>query len=152
VGDRLDTDIEAAVLASMPSLLVLTGVSTAADLLAAPAARRPTHVAFDLRGLVDDTKLATVPTDGAANGTDDQAPTSWTVEPDEQMLVLTRNGPPVDGGDGDGVQLAALARLAAMAWDTGINRVRGGDDAALAALRRFGLVSADVPAAVGGRV
>ncbi len=153
VGDRLDTDIEAAVLADMPSLLVLTGVSTAADLLAAPAARRPTHVAFDLRGLVDDTKLATVPTGvDATSGPDEDRSTPWTVETGDSELVLTRNGPPVDGGDDEGVLLAALAQLAAMAWDTGHSRVRAGDPAGAAALARFGLVEVDAKAPVGGQV
>ena len=51
VGDRLDTDIEGAVTAGMDSLLVLTGVSGPADLLAAPPERRPTYVAADVSGL-----------------------------------------------------------------------------------------------------
>ncbi len=52
VGDRLDTDIEAGHLSSIPSLLVLTGVTDVESLLAAPPRRRPTFVAADLRGLV----------------------------------------------------------------------------------------------------
>lgn len=54
VGDRLDTDIEGAVAAGMDSLLVLTGVDDLAAALAAPAHRRPTWVAPDLRSLVAD--------------------------------------------------------------------------------------------------
>src|SRR6185369_17228725 len=53
IGDRLDTDIEGANRASMPSLFVLTGVHRPADLLAAPAHQRPTYVAADLGGLFD---------------------------------------------------------------------------------------------------
>ena len=52
VGDRLDTDIEGAYAGGVDSLLVLTGVTDAAQLLAAGAAHRPTYVARDLRGLL----------------------------------------------------------------------------------------------------
>lgn len=52
VGDRLDTDVLGAVAAGADSLLVLTGVCTRADLLAAPPGRRPAFVAPDLRGLL----------------------------------------------------------------------------------------------------
>ncbi|MGG5259763.1 HAD-IIA family hydrolase [Phycicoccus avicenniae] len=54
VGDRLDTDIEGAVRAGTDSLLVLTGVDDLDAVLDAPAERRPTFVAPDLRGLHDD--------------------------------------------------------------------------------------------------
>jgi HAD superfamily hydrolase (TIGR01450 family) len=54
VGDRLDTDIEGAVAAGMDSLLVLTGVDDLAAPLEAPARRRPTWVAPDLRSLLAD--------------------------------------------------------------------------------------------------
>jgi HAD superfamily hydrolase (TIGR01450 family) len=52
VGDRLDTDIEGAVRGHTDSLLVFTGVTTVQDLLAAPADRRPSYLAEDLRGLL----------------------------------------------------------------------------------------------------
>lgn len=51
VGDRLDTDIAGANSAGLPSLLVLSGVSTAADVAAAPPQHRPTYVAPDLCGI-----------------------------------------------------------------------------------------------------
>jgi len=51
IGDRLDTDIEAACRLGLPSLLVLTGVTGVADLVAAPPHQRPTYVSEDLRGL-----------------------------------------------------------------------------------------------------
>lgn len=54
VGDRLDTDIEGAVAAGMDSLLVLTGVDGLQACLEAPAHRRPTWVAPDLRALAVD--------------------------------------------------------------------------------------------------
>jgi ribonucleotide monophosphatase NagD (HAD superfamily) len=51
VGDRLDTDIEGAHVAGVDSLLVLTGVTGLAELVAAPPELRPTYVSADLRGL-----------------------------------------------------------------------------------------------------
>jgi HAD superfamily hydrolase (TIGR01450 family) len=51
VGDRLDTDIAGAMAAGIPTLLVLTGVCTAADLLAAGPESRPTFLGRDLGAL-----------------------------------------------------------------------------------------------------
>ena len=52
VGDRLDTDIEGAHAADTDSLLVLTGVTDAADLIDAPSHHRPTYLSRDLAGLL----------------------------------------------------------------------------------------------------
>lgn len=52
VGDRLDTDIEGAFNGEVDSLLVLTGVTDGAQLLAAPPQHRPTYVDADLRGML----------------------------------------------------------------------------------------------------
>lgn len=53
IGDRLDTDIEGAVSAGMPALMVLTGVNSVMDLLLAPAHRRATHLGRDLASLAE---------------------------------------------------------------------------------------------------
>ena len=52
VGDRLDTDIEGANGVGAPSLLVLTGVATLAELVGAGPVHRPTYLSADLRGLL----------------------------------------------------------------------------------------------------
>ena len=51
VGDRLDTDIAGANAADLPSLMVLTGVSTAVEAVHARPRSGPTYIAADLRGL-----------------------------------------------------------------------------------------------------
>ncbi|KAJ1684304.1 hypothetical protein LUZ63_020597 [Rhynchospora breviuscula] len=52
VGDRLDTDIAGALAVQWPSLLVLTGVTGLAELVAARPGERPTYLAEDLGGLL----------------------------------------------------------------------------------------------------
>jgi HAD superfamily hydrolase (TIGR01457 family) len=52
VGDRLDTDIAGAAALGLDSLLVLTGISTRADLDASDV--RPTYLGVDLRALFAD--------------------------------------------------------------------------------------------------
>lgn len=53
VGDRLDTDIEAAHRVDADSLLVLTGVTGPAEAVLAPPHQRPTYLAEDVAGLVE---------------------------------------------------------------------------------------------------
>jgi glycerol-1-phosphatase len=52
VGDRLDTDIAGARVAGVDSLLVMTGVTGLAELVAARPDERPTYISSDLGGLV----------------------------------------------------------------------------------------------------
>jgi glycerol 3-phosphatase-2 len=53
VGDRLDTDIEGARNLELPSLLVMTGVTGLAELVAAPPELRPSYVGRDLDSLFE---------------------------------------------------------------------------------------------------
>ena len=53
VGDRLDTDVEGANAVGCASLLVFTGVTSPADLLAATPQLRPSYIAADVSGLLD---------------------------------------------------------------------------------------------------
>jgi glycerol 3-phosphatase-2 len=100
VGDRLDTDIQGAVTAGIDSLLVLTGVSTPADLLAAAPERRPTFVAANLSGLFRPAGELRVPLDAEESG-------GWRV---------TREGDSA-GLDGSGDPVTALRLLCAVTWD-----------------------------------
>ena len=52
IGDRLDTDIEGAANVGVDSLLVLTGVTRLAELVAATPTERPTYLAAELDGLL----------------------------------------------------------------------------------------------------
>ncbi|MFC4245020.1 HAD-IIA family hydrolase [Gryllotalpicola reticulitermitis] len=51
IGDRLDTDVQGANGAGIDSVLVLTGIDRAKQVLAASPDQRPTYILEDLRGL-----------------------------------------------------------------------------------------------------
>ena len=121
VGDRLDTDIQGAVGAGMDSLLVLTGVSGPAELLAAPPSRRPTYVAADLSGLFRPVSEATVPAGAAELG-------GWRIDRDGDRVILA--------GSGDAV--AALRLLCGVTWDgVPVSRIEGGSDDARGLLQNW---------------
>ncbi|MFF2050688.1 HAD-IIA family hydrolase [Leifsonia sp. NPDC058194] len=65
IGDRLDTDILGANRAGIDSVLVLTGIDGAKQLIAADANSRPTYILDDLRGLAQPYPAATIARDGA---------------------------------------------------------------------------------------
>ncbi|MEV5887288.1 HAD hydrolase-like protein [Streptomyces sp. NPDC052020] len=100
VGDRLDTDIEGAFNGDVDSLLVLTGVTDAAQLLAAPPQHRPTYVDADLRGLLTAQPEIAGETDGGFRCG------GWTASAGAEQLVL----------EGDGGTLDGLRALCAAAW------------------------------------
>lgn len=87
VGDRLDTDIEGAANAGFDSLLVMTGVTRAEELAAAPAARRPSYLAADLAAL--GRPHAAPRPDGARFLLD-----GWSAEVDEGRLRAEGDGGP----------------------------------------------------------
>ncbi len=65
IGDRLDTDIEAAYNADADSLLVLTGVDNPRSAVLAPPHRRPTYIAETLDALLQPYPAVTRTDDGA---------------------------------------------------------------------------------------
>lgn len=90
VGDRLDTDIEGAVAMGWDSLLVLTGVTGLAELVAAGPKHRPTYVAPDLAALAQPSPAPT---------TDEAGRTSqggWSAFVREGRLVVEGAGEETD--------------------------------------------------------
>ncbi|HTU06015.1 MAG TPA: HAD-IIA family hydrolase [Trebonia sp.] len=123
IGDRLDTDIEAAHRAGTDSLLVLTGVSRPADAVLAPPSQRPTYIAETLDALLQPYPAVTRTSDGAACG-------GWTaLRTGAGPLALKGTGTAIDG----------LRALAAAAWDSGERLSRDRVDAALGELAAAGL-------------
>ncbi|WLQ43877.1 HAD-IIA family hydrolase [Streptomyces laculatispora] len=99
VGDRLDTDIEGAFNGGVDSLLVLTGVTDAAQLVAAKPEHRPTYVDADLRGLLTGQPEVTQAGEDFGCG-------GWTASVRGGQLVL----------EGDGNALDGLRALCGAAW------------------------------------
>jgi HAD superfamily hydrolase (TIGR01450 family) len=100
IGDRLDTDIEAAFNAGADSLLVLTGVDNPRTATLAPKHRRPTYIAENLDALLR--PYPEVKTEARAATCGD-----WTATAgDDGTLTLKGDGEPIDG----------LRALTAAAW------------------------------------
>ncbi|MEW1864773.1 HAD-IIA family hydrolase [Streptomyces sp. NPDC088194] len=91
VGDRLDTDIEGAFAGGVDSLLVLTGITDPAALLAAPPKHRPTYVGRDLRDLLAAQPGVEVSGEGAA------VCGGWTASVSGGALTVEGGGEPLDG-------------------------------------------------------
>lgn len=99
IGDRLDTDIEGGRAAGLVTLLVLTGVSDATELLSAPPELRPDFIAADLGGLTSESAAL-----------EPGAPSGW---------VATSVGEGALRLAGDGDQVDALRALCAVHWAAG---------------------------------
>jgi glycerol 3-phosphatase-2 len=99
VGDRLDTDIEAAHRVDADSMLVLTGVTGPAEAVLAPPSQRPTYLAEDLAGLLE-------PHPGITEKDGAYGCGGWTARLDGDRLELTGDGERIDG----------LRALCAAAW------------------------------------
>jgi glycerol-1-phosphatase len=105
VGDRLDTDIEAAYNTGTDSLFVLTGVDTPRGAVLAPAHRRPTYLAANLDALLEPypevtRSTAAADTEAACGG--------WTASAPAAGGALTLAG--------DGAAIDGLRALATAAW------------------------------------
>ena len=101
VGDRLDTDIEGANAADTASLLVLTGVTSPVDLLAAPVKHRPTYLGADLAALLEPQPQVEIEADAARCG-------GWRACRRDTAVDITGDGSPVDG----------LRALLALVWSS----------------------------------
>jgi glycerol-1-phosphatase len=125
VGDRLDTDIAGANAARLPSLLVLTGVSTAADMVFAVPEQRPNLVAADLRSLFADGESLRVAPHPA-----------WHTSGGPDGVTVS------SAGDPPGDPLTVVRAAAAAVWAAGgTPTLHAGDDTARAALERWSLLS-----------
>ncbi|OBJ58749.1 HAD-IIA family hydrolase [Mycobacterium sp. 1423905.2] len=133
VGDRLDTDIEGANAAGLPSLMVLTGVNSARDAVYARPAHRPTYIGHDLRSLHRDGATLAV---GAQAG--------WQVDIQDRTVTVTATG---DDDDSDTDGLAVVRAVADAVWDADFDEpafdIAAADDRAREALRRWSLLHGD---------
>jgi len=125
IGDRLDTDIEGANAAGLPSLMVLTGVNNAADMVHAAPGSRPDFLSEDLRALHTDAEVLRI-----------AAHPAWQIETSGSTLTVRSTG--ADAGD----PLSIVRATAHAVWVGGNSvAVAAGDDTARAALQRWSLLT-----------
>ena len=93
IGDRLDTDILGANRAGVSSVLVLTGIDQAKQVLAAAADQRPTYILDDLRQLSEPYPETVQTTDGTATVT---TVGDASVRRDGENLTVQTAGTPIN--------------------------------------------------------
>jgi HAD superfamily hydrolase (TIGR01450 family) len=125
IGDRLDTDIEGANAAQLPSLMVLTGVNSARDAVYAKPEQRPSYIGKDLRSLLQDGELLAV-----------RPQPAWRVDVADQAVTVASLG----GDDPDGLSIVRAVAAAVWAADARPVRIEAADDTARGALHRWSLV------------
>ena len=110
VGDRLETDILGAVAAGIPALHVLTGVHDARAVICAPRGQRPSYLAMDMRGLLEEHPSPKHHAEG-----------TWTCGV-SQVARLRRDGhltlDDVELREGAVITIDSYRALAAAAWDS----------------------------------
>lgn len=134
VGDRLGTDIAGANAVGLASLLVLTGVSHPATVLAAPPPERPTYLASDLAALGTEARRLRPVTQPAWRARLDGATVALGFGPDIDSTASEEPPDPVD----------ALRTLCAAHWAAGGGppTIRAEDAVAAQALETLGLGAA----------
>jgi glycerol-1-phosphatase len=133
VGDRLDTDIAGANAAGLPSLMVLCGVSTAAEAVRAAVGSRPDYIGEDLRSLfnsADTLRVGPHP--------------DWRIDVGSSVVTVHNAG----GETGD--PLTVVRATADAVWNSGFDgqsfAIVAADDVARRALQRWSLLtSAESP-------
>jgi glycerol 3-phosphatase-2 len=128
VGDRLDTDIAGANAAGLPSLLVLSGVSTAADTVRATPGQRPNYIARDLRSLNSRPEALRVAPHPA-----------WRVDLGHSAVTVSSTGAAPED------DLSVVRATASAVWNANLDgqplALRAGDDTAREALERWSLLT-----------
>ena len=128
VGDRLDTDIAGANAAGLPSLMVLTGVSSARDAVHAVREQRATYIGYDLHSLHQEADLLAVAPQPA-----------WHVETGN-MSVTVSAGRDDEASDDLSIVRAVANAVWASKCDANAVTIAAGDDTAHDALQRWSLV------------
>jgi len=127
VGDRLDTDIAGACAIGLPSLLVLSGVSTADDMIRAAVSERPNYVAEDLRSLYARADALRIGPQSA-----------WRIDIGPSAVIVRSTGrEPADA-------LSVVRAIASAVWNASFDgesfTLTAGDDAARRALEQWSLL------------